>query len=193
MKMHNKIFRFDDVCINADLVLINEITDFLFSEIENCQVMWGISPLVHDMSNSECSITRQRIFPKIFNAHSDHRMFYNVQKARIPELRDDVLLAGHGLVHVDHRLLNKETQEMSILVSCSLAGANIFIPPFNKWNKNTEDICKEHDIELIKFEDGWLCVEYNDFDPGHNLWYLHGREFELEEFKKWLTYIGKKL
>jgi D-lyxose ketol-isomerase len=74
---------------------------------------------------------------------------------------------------------------MSILVSSSLAKANVFIPPFNKWNADTESICNEHGIELIKFEDGWLCMEYNKFNPFHKKWYLHAREFNLDQFIKW--------
>ena len=76
---------------------------------------------------------------------------------------------------------------MSIFVSCSLSQSMIFVPPFNKWNQDTEDICKEQGITLIKFEDGWLCMEYNDFDPNHDLWYVHSREFKLEEFEKWIA------
>ena len=75
---------------------------------------------------------------------------------------------------------------MSILVSDSLAGGTkCFIPPFNKWNADTEDICDEHDIELVKSEDGWKCMEYNDFDENHGMWYLHAREFTFPEFEEW--------
>ena len=94
-------------------------------------------------------------------------------------------MASHGLVHVDHRLLDKSSQEMSILISSSLVNANIFIPPFNKWNKLTEEVCIENGIELIKFEDGWLCMEYNSYDDSHDKWYLHAREFTFDNFKKW--------
>jgi D-lyxose ketol-isomerase len=76
---------------------------------------------------------------------------------------------------------------MSILVSASLVKAKIFIPPFNKWNKDTEDICRDSAIELVKFEDGWKCAEYNKFDPSQILWYLHHREFTSETFKRWLN------
>jgi hypothetical protein len=187
------IFRFDDVCINADMDLIHKMTDFIFNQFNDedrhIGVMWGISPLVHDMSHETSVVNQQRIFPRIWNAHSDHRVFYTVSKAGIPECLDErVLLASHGLVHVDHRLLSKEAQEMSILVSSHLAGnAKYFIPPFNKWNTNTEAICDEHDIHLIKFEDGWKCMEYNTFDPKHGLWYLHAREFTYENFVKWFN------
>lgn len=180
-----KIFRFDDVCINADMNLINKMTDFLFENFSDCKVLWGVSPFVNDMSGEKNEASKQRIFPKIYNAHSDYRIFYKVDKAGIPELHKKATMASHGLIHVDHRLMTKEAQEMSILTSASLVNAKVFIPPFNKWNKFTEEICEEHGIELIKFEDGWLCMEYNDFDPEQKRWYLHAREFTYEQFEAW--------
>lgn len=183
----NKIFRFDDVCINANMCLINEMTHFLLEKFPFCEVIWGISPLVNDMSVENDDISKQRIFPKIYNAYSDYRVYYNVDKAGIPEINRRVRTASHGLVHVDHRLLSKEAQEMSIIVSASLAKSNMFIPPFNKWDKNTELICKENNIELVKFEDGWLCMEYNKYNESHQKWYLHAREFSFEDFKKWFN------
>jgi len=183
--MEKMIFRFDDVCVNADMELINSMTDFLFCRFPDCEVLWGVSPLVNDMSSEKSEIGKQRIFPKIFNAYSDYRKFYYVDKAGLPVLHHKAKMASHGLVHVDHRLLSKEAQEMSILVSSSLVKAKVFIPPFNKWNSDTDAICKEHGIELVKFEDGWLCMEYNSFDLNHKRWYLHAREFELSQFIKW--------
>lgn len=180
-----KIFRFDDVCINADMNLINDMTNFLFDRFPTCVVLWGVSPLVHDMSEEKNEVTRQRIFPKILNAHSDYRKYYDVDLAGVPDLNTRATLAAHGLVHVDHRLLPKPAQEMSILISASLVKSKIFIPPFNKWNKDTDEICKEHGIELIKFEDGWLSMEHNKFNESHDRWYLHAREFTLDNFKKW--------
>ena len=48
-----------------------------------------------------------------------------------------------------------------------------------------EEICKENGIELIKFEDGWKCMEYNSYNENQNLWYLHHREFSVDSFKNW--------
>jgi hypothetical protein len=180
-----KIFRFDDVCINADMDLINDMTNFLVDRFPNCVVLWGVSPLVHDMSEEKNEVTKQRIFPKILNAHSDYRKYYDVDLAGLPDFNKKATLAAHGLVHVDHRLLPKPAQEMSILISAYLVKSKIFIPPFNKWNKDTDDICKEHGIELIKFEDGWLSMEHNKFNDIHDKWYLHAREFTMDNFKKW--------
>lgn len=180
-------FRFDDVCINADVFLINDITDLMLERFPGCEVIFGVSPLVHDMSHYNL-VERQRVFPKILNAHSDYRIFYNVQDAGTPDnLHIGATLAGHGIVHVDHRLLSKEAQEMSILISSSLVNSKIFIPPFNKWNKDTEAVCRENEIELIKFEDGWLSMEHNKFNPQHRLWYLHAREWTMEKIKQYFN------
>jgi hypothetical protein len=186
LNKNKRIFRFDDICINSDLQHANNIAFQILEKHPGAEVLYCISPCVSDMSNSEDAITSQRIFPKIYNAYSDHRIFYKLDKIGIPEIPDCITPASHGLVHVDHRLLEFAAQEMSILVSCSLAKSKIFVPPFNKWDQNTESICREHDIELVKFEDGWLCCEYNEYNPEHNLWYLHHREFTTEQFKKWL-------
>lgn len=158
----------------------------------NVKIMFGISPLVHDMTH-EFGKERQRVFPKIMNARSDIRNFFNVDHAGVPNwnrmlnIHPHIVFCGHGLVHVDHRLLTIEQQEMSILISCALVNSKVFIPPFNKWDYKTEMVCKRNEIQLVKFEDGWLCAEYNAFDPAHDLWYLHAREFTLESFDNWLN------
>jgi len=180
-------FRFDVVCINADMQLIYDITDFIKDHFKNdVEIIWGVSPLVHDMS--ECKGKHsERVFPEILNAKSDYRNFFNVDLCGIPPLRKDITTAGHGLIHVDHRLLSYGEQEMSIITSCSLVKAKHFIPPFNKWNSMTEAICREHSIELIKFESGWLSMEHNQYDKNHGLYYLHAREWTMDNIKEWFN------
>tara|TARA_B110000858_G_scaffold188891_1_gene234984 strand:+ start:275 stop:832 length:558 start_codon:yes stop_codon:yes gene_type:complete len=183
--MGRSIFRFDDICVNADMELHINIANQIKKVMPSAEVIFCVSPLVHDMS-AETGKSKQRIFPKILNAYSDHRAFYNVDKCEVPTFPEWITRAGHGLIHVDHRLLTKEVQELSILTSCSLSKSSIFVPPFNKWNEHTANICTEHSIKLVKFEDGWLCCEYNEYNPKHNLWYIHAREFTLQSFTKWL-------
>ena len=182
---NKQTFRFDDICINANMEETINIAEYIKKTIPSSEIIFCISPLVHDMA-SDKGASAERIFPKILNAHSDYRKFYKVDKCGVPKFPDWITRAGHGLIHVDHRLLTKEAQELSIITSCSLARASIFVPPFNKWNEDTEDICKEHGIKLVKFEDGWLCCEYNEYNPKHNLWYIHAREFTFNEFIKWI-------
>ncbi len=174
-------FRFDDVCVNSSGANYFEIVDYLFSKFPNCKVIWGLSLL----TNNNCG---QRVYPKILNAYSDYRKFYEVDRASNLDFftgHSRIIIASHGLIHVDHRIISGSAQEMSILVSCSLVKSKIFIPPFNKWNEHTEIICAENGIELIKFEDGWRCLEYEQHDPAHKLWYLHAREWTLDRLKNW--------
>ena len=182
--LNKKIFRFDDICGNANMVTVNIMTNYLIEKFPDSSILWGVSPLVHDMS-SYTGKAKERIFPDILNAYSNYKLFFNVDIVNIPIIRKDVITAGHGLIHVDHRLLSKEQQEMSILISCSLVKAKVFIPPFNKWNEHTDIICKENGIQLIKFEDGWKCMEYNIYNEEQKLWYLHHREFTIQKFKEW--------
>ena len=180
------IVRFDDVCQNSDMELHHQMTDWLFEKFPDCEVIWAISPLVHSGEKQS-----QRVFPKIWNAYSDYLIHCNLNDMGVPEIHPKVKIATHGLIHCDHRLLTKEAQELSILLSLSLigqgskCGRRIFVPPFNKWNKNTEEICEKHGIELIKFEWGWKSLEFNKRVGGDLRWYLHAREWTFETFKKW--------
>ena len=166
-------FRFDDISSNSSQDEIAEITSYLLETFPDCDILYAISPIVHGSESGS-----QRIFPKKYSAMSDHRIFYNADKASMAFLTwlpqgKMITTASHGLLHIDHRLLSYEAQEMSILTSCSLTYSKIFVPPFNKWNQDTEAICCEHEIELIKFEDGWRSMEHEPFDPDHDYWYLH--------------------
>ncbi len=174
------IFRFDDYSTNTDHNKISEMVLFVMSKFPEAKIVLGVSTITHN----NCG---ERIFPSILNAYSDYRKFYEVDKADSLEPGPSrSIIASHGLIHVDHRHLSRQTQEMSILVSCSLCKSKIFIPPFNKWNEDTESICEEHGIELIKYEDGWKSAEHNAFDPSHLLWYLHPYAWTVEKFKEWL-------
>ena len=186
-----KTFRIDDVSVNTCPDKILGMISVLDRTYPQAKFLLGISPLVCDMGGYKSSESvRERVFPAIFNAYSDYRCFYNVNKCGVPNVITvlnskygrQINLAGHGLIHVDHRLLNREVQELSILVSCSLVGAKIYIPPFNKYDNNTEDICRRSGIELVKFEDGWRHVAYEKIVPSNEKYYFHTHDFTLEEF-----------
>jgi hypothetical protein len=166
--------RFDDISANSDNNHALDIVELLTDRLKKVNFIWAISPLVStDVKHPDS----QRIFPSIFNAHSDHSVYYRVNHLGIPDVPNPVIPAGHGLIHVDHRLLDYDAQEMSIVASCSLANATIFVPPFNKWNSITDSICQKHCISLVKFEDGWKSIEHEPFDKSHKLWYLHANNY----------------
>lgn len=178
-----KTFRFDDVCLNSDIDTLDSISQYLLDK--GCHVIWAVSPLVHTIKTDD-PIEKQRVYPKILNAYSDIRHFYQVDDCGTIQKNDSrIEIASHGILHIDHRLIDESVQEMSILVSCSLLKAKRFVPPFNKWTRKMDIICELNGIELIKFEDGWRCLEYERYDPKHNLWYLHAREWTLDSIKTW--------
>src|SRR3990167_4980848 len=108
-------FRFDDVCINSDMDNCNEIALYLHEQFPQAEIMYAISPLIFEI-NSEDEIEKQRAFPKIFNAYSDYRKFFGVDKLGIPNrLPPYVKVINHGLFHADSRLLTKSQQEMNII------------------------------------------------------------------------------
>ena len=186
-----KIFRIDDVSLNTCSKKLLKMVSTIDQIYPNSTYLLGISPLVCKMAEDQYSgRAGERVFPAIFNAYSDYRCFYKVERCGIPkvisalaiEYGSRVILAGHGLIHVDHRLLNRAVQELSILVSCSLVGAKTYIPPFNKYNSDTEDICSKSGIDLIKFEDGWRHIAYERIVDKHQKYYFHTHDFDLDDF-----------
>lgn len=178
-----KVFRFDDICLNSDIDQATAMSKALRSYFPDCALMWVISLL----STPEDNLS-QRVFPSIWKAYSDYKVFFKVKQMGMPTVPGNmnIKIASHGLVHVDHRLLAKEAQEMSILISCSLLNSCYYVPPFNKWNADTEAICKAASINLIKFEDGWLNMKFETDKPRHQKWYLHHREFTMDELFQWI-------
>lgn len=188
------VFRIDDISINTSEVRLKNQISYLLKNFESSTILLGISPLVFDM-DAENGVSQERIFPKIFNAYSDFRLYLKTTKLGIPDYvweldkNPKISLASHGLLHVDHRLLDEGAQELSILTSCALSKAQRFIPPFNKWNAHTENICRANDIELIKFEDGWRHLGYNSIDETlTDKYYYHTHDFSDDKF---LEVLGK--
>ena len=170
------VFRFDDISLNTDMAKANAMKDFLISE--GHEVMWAISLICF----YGCG---ERVFPNHIKPYSDVAEFFDGSNMGIPDHPPGIKLASHGLFHVDHRLLNYEAQKMSIIGSCNIIGTSVFVPPFNKWNKDTEKVCEEYSLDLIKYEDGWLSCEHNRRIKGPSMWYLHPQCWTLETFKTW--------
>jgi hypothetical protein len=186
---HDYYFRIDDVSANTDVHRLESLIRTVRARVPKAGVVLAVSPLVHDMSK-EPERDHERAFPRLLSAMSDHREHFKVGKGGDPTEApqfDDCISASHGLVHVDHRLLAPETQELSIVASCSLLGTSIFVPPFNKWNACTERLCREHGITLVKFEEGWRHVKHNRFNRQQRLWYFHTFDVTPVELDAWLA------
>ena len=185
----NYLFRFDDISVNTNLSKLTKMIAFLRSTFTpaNLQIMLVVSPAVHNMENCEDVLARERTFPPHFHTESDFRIFYKVNRIGIPDLTPflgtpDISLAGHGMVHVDHRLMGRSAQELSIVMSCSLLNTSFFVPPFHKWNKKTEKVCAEHNISLVKHDNTWRHLVYKPFDPRTLNYYFHTHDFHYQDF-----------
>jgi hypothetical protein len=184
------LFRFDDVSLNTDRFKLRSMIDFIQSRLSDVRIMLCISPAVHCLEQKQEALERERAFPSELKVESDFRQFYLVNKFGLPEIVYDcrvgkinLALASHGLIHVDHRLLKRSAQELSIVMSCSLVGTRIFVPPFHKWNEKTEAICQEHGINLHKFTpSAWRHLKYHKFDPFQPQYYLHTHDFSYDGF-----------
>ena len=176
------IIRFDDICLNTNMEPVWQMADHAMHLGHD--VWFCVSLVCHAGAENE------RVHPKILDAQSDHRNFYRADRVGLPDSChriNGVKICSHGLVHVDHRLLGYEAQEMSILTSCSLLDTRTFVPPFNKWNRSTEAICREHRLHLVKFEEGWKSMEHNKLSDGGHSWYLHPNGFTPDAFDAWLN------
>jgi hypothetical protein len=183
------IIRIDDISVNLDPDRLEKFLALIRAANQDLTILLAVSPAVFDMPKRDTGngAIAERVFPSILNAHSDHKVFYKIEKIGIPFWLDemvekyDCVLASHGLIHVDHRLLPMGAQEMSIVTSLSLIKSNIFVPPFNKYNKDTELVCEENEIDLIKWEDGWNHLGYQPFANDGRNYYVHLHDYPGEK------------
>lgn len=166
------IFRFDDISANTDFDDFSEQLDILRERFD-AKFIVGINILAK--SNDGGSV-----YPNPPFKDREKDFFYGVDRmislAKIQSLNlDEEEICSHGLFHIDHSKLSIDAQEISILGSCNLLGAKKFIPPFNRFNEETKEICRTHGIDFINSGDGieWKSLESELFNPSHEYWYYH--------------------
>lgn len=185
-------FRFDDISINTDAEKLYELVEIVSQFAPDVQIILAISPIVFSQEQLPGFGNYERVHPPRLTAMSALAPYYRGESCGIPqdirsnyEGDDRIRFAGHGIAHVDHRLLSADAQELSILMSCALAGDSIFVPPYNHWNQYTEYICKQNEIELIKFEDGWQHCLHHFWTRIYERWYLHPYDLTPEKLTEW--------
>ena len=190
-----RLWRFDDVSVNTDMDNLFDLIQVIQRYRPKTTVLLSISPIVFSSEQFKRFRPNQkgRVHPNELTAMSDFREYYKGNQCGLPLIPDvsafgwDIQFAGHGIVHVDHRLLGRKSQEMSIVVSCALAKAKIFVPPYNKYNTITQIICIDHNIALIRFEDGWRHTLYNKYEAEHPLWYCHPYDMTVTQLEEWFN------
>lgn len=172
-------FRVDDVSANTDIKKLYDMVAFLREKFPACRVVFAVT--VFSKANMEGSV-----YPGAPFKDNPHHFFYDVDQIYMKK-QNGIDVASHGLVHGDHSRLDYDAQEMSILMSCKLLKTDIFVPPFNRWNSTTEDVCRNNNLSLWKIDHGWRSLEHNKFEADYNLWYFHPWRYTLEEFKRALS------
>jgi hypothetical protein len=183
------LYRIDDISLNTDKARLMMMMRELVQLDRNAHFMLAVSPIVFAMDEASV-LQNERPFPSILNAYSDSGVFFRGSRSGIPPWLPEVVnsfervtIASHGLVHVDHRLLNPSVQTFSIEVSCAIVGSKIFVPPFNKWTTHMTDAAEKLGVELVIWEDGWRHLKFQTLSLGDsNRYYFHTHDFTDEQF-----------
>lgn len=170
-------FRNDDVSSNTDLDKLHAIYDVIRDVFPYADIVSGVTLFSKKG-------TKGSVYDEVPFKNKPTNWFYKADTFlnkfnTFPQSR----MASHGLYHVDHRTLSQQAQEMSILGSCNYLKSNIFIPPFNRYNDDTVNICLDNKIELWNLDQGWKSLEYEPFDMTHKLWYFHSWRFTAHSIR----------
>lgn len=176
--MDKLIFRNDDINPNTNFYRLGKmylaiLSVFPEAEIWSCVTLFG-------KTNKDGSV-----YPGVPFKDNPLKWFYDVDD--VMPYYDEIFgkLVSHGLLHADHSELTKDAQEMSIVTSCKFLKTNTFVPPFNRYNLATVDVCKDNNIKLVTNQ-GWKNFEYEKFDVTQKKWYFHSWRWTPDSLKKLL-------
>lgn len=171
------VFRNDDVCANTD---IDKLHSEFYEPIHKAYPMADILSCVTLFSKKS---DIGSVYPDVPFKDKPLEYFLSVDsflgKYKAP---DYVQVASHGTWHFDHSAVSSEAQFCSIVSSCVILDTRIFVPPFNRYNADTEKICKDNGIFLVKPSDGWKSMECEAFNKEHDKWYFHSWRWESNKF-----------
>lgn len=169
------IVRNDDVNFNTSPTKLGEIYGAIHAILPDAEI-WSCITVFAEKNE------KGSVYPNVPFKDKDVNWFYKRADCVMGNYRHSLFkVASHGLFHIDHSRVSRETQEMSILGSCAYLNSKIFVPPFNRYNQDTIDICFNNNIEIRI--DGWLSMEHNPFDIGHRMWYLHSWLWTADKVK----------
>lgn len=175
------IFRNDDVNYNTDWLELAKIYSSIREFFPEARILQAVTVFSHNKGIQKAGEVYQGEAPFKDNPL---QWFYDVNQylLDVPAFQG-VETVSHGLFHTDHSVMSKDAQEMNIIGSCRMLGTKIFIPPFNRYNKDTEEVCCKNGIQLVKADD-WKSLEYEIFNSNHRYWYFHSWRWTAKEFRK---------
>lgn len=174
------IFRNDDINPSVRLEIVDRYYDIIHSLFPNAEII-SCTTLLGKLNY------KGSIYPETPFKDKDVNWFYKVDSF-IKEVHTypNTQIASHGLMHLDCTKLDYQSQELNIVTSCNYLKTNLFVPPFNRYNEITEDICRKHLITLVK-PDSWKSLEYEPFDIEHQNWYFHSWKMTPEKLRNILS------
>ena len=176
------IFRNDDVNPNQDLDKVRGMYAVIRKYFPDAEIISGVNLIA---KTSQDGSAYPALKPKDIDFYDVDLMF---DRKNLTGLG---ILASHGLLHLDHRALSRDAQEISILVSCSLLDSKIFIPPFWRWNQDTIDICASNNIDLPVLQD-WINLDDAPARIDHGFYCLHSWKFKsVDDFEERFRDIHK--
>lgn len=176
------IFRNDDVNPNTDFIELAKIYQTIREYFPGARILQAVTIFGNYKGIKGQGEVYQDDVP--FKDNPNNWFYYvNAQlDQKFPRFKD-IEIASHGLLHSDHTKLSHDAQEMSIVTSCNILNSKIFVPPFNKWNEDTDDICLRNEIILVKSKN-WKNLEYEEFNKNHRLWYFHSWRWTHKSFRR---------
>lgn len=181
------IFRVDDVSVNTDIRTLLRMANSLEKEFPGSEMWWCINIFCKTAPSGS-------VYPDLPLRGRDKEYFAEVDRMLpITHIRNGyVKFVSHGLFHADHGQLSFDAQLFSIVSSCRILKTDIFVPPFTNWNSETERVCSQNKIRLVRGrEEGWKSLESEPFDPAHDKWFFHAWRFTFDSFKE--KFIASKV
>ena len=174
--MGKLVIRNDDVNPNTDLDKLNTMYSII-KEHTNAEIISAIN-IFAKRSNKES------VYPDV--PFKDKPVDYFLDVDCMDRFKNVNLYrrASHGLYHFDHTKISKEWQKFSIQVSCKMLCTTLFVPPFNRFSNETEEICDELGINLLGRYEYWRSLDFEEFDSTHSFWYFHSWKFTLKQLKE---------
>lgn len=174
------VFRNDDINPNVRLEIVDRYYDIIHSLFPNAEIISCVTLMAKQNYKGS-------IYPKTPFKDNNLEFFYDVDSfVREVHTYPNTQIASHGLFHVDCTKLDYQSQEMNIVSSCNYLKTKMFVPPFNKYNQDTEAVCYKHGITLVKPE-SWKSLEHEPFDMEHQNWYFHSWRLTPEKLRNILS------